>query len=45
MFGRATIRLGIDPHSSYVYFCTVCSKKSEPLAIVMKEVQNISQRV
>jgi len=23
MFGRATIRLGIGPHSSYTYFCVI----------------------
>jgi len=25
MFGRATIRLGIGPHSSYVYFLCIVS--------------------
>jgi len=38
MFGRATIRLGIGPHSSYKY--EIFSRKAFRLNIIYQEYEN-----
>jgi len=43
MFGRATIRLGIGPHSSYVYFA-LCLLRVKLMLLLMKQInqQNVT---